>query len=72
MHEIQPILHHGRLAALVVAGQAIISDTLPRQDEATVKAMCLYALEVAEGRLPGPYSDDHALAYARAAAAARN
>jgi hypothetical protein len=34
--------------------------------------MCLYALEVAEGRLPGTYSDDHALAYARAAAAARN
>ena len=38
----------------------------------TVKAMCLYALEVADGRLPGPYSDAQALAYAHAAAAKRN
>jgi hypothetical protein len=34
--------------------------------------MCLYALEVTAGRLPGPYSTARALAYARAAAAARN
>ena len=34
--------------------------------------MCFYALEVAEGRLPGPYSDAQALAYARAAEANRN
>ena len=72
MSEIQPIIHRGRVAALVVAGQAIIPDALPSQEQATVKAMCLYALEVAEGRLPGPYSDARALAYARAAAAKRN
>lgn len=72
MHRIQPIIHHGRIAALVVAGQAIISDTLPEQERAAVRAMCLYALDVAEGSLPGPYSDDRALAYARTVAAARN
>ena len=72
MSEIQPIIHRGRVAALVVAGQAIIPDALPSQEQATVKAMCLYALEVADGRLPGPYSDAQALAYARAAAAKRN
>lgn len=68
----QPIIHRRRAAAVVVAGRAIISDTLPNQEQATVKAMCLYALEVAEGRLPGPYSDAQALAYARAAAAVHN
>ena len=72
MNEIQPIIHHGRVAALVVAGQAIIRDALPSREQATVKAMCLYALEVADGRLPGPYSDARALAYARAAEANRN
>jgi len=72
MSEIQPIIHHGRLVAVIVAGQAIISDTLPKQQHAIVKAMCLYALEIAEGRLPGPYSDTSALAYARTAAATRN
>ena len=72
MSEIQPIIHHGRVAAVVVGGQAIIPDALPSQEQATVKAMCLYALEVADGRLPGPYSEARALAYARAAAANRN
>ena len=47
MSEIQPIIHHGRLVAVIVAGQAIISDTLPKQQHAIVKAMCLYALEIA-------------------------
>ena len=64
MSEIQPITHRGRMAALVVAGQAIIPDALPSQEQTTVNAMCLYALEVAEGRLPGPYNDAQALAYA--------
>jgi hypothetical protein len=72
MSEIQPIICHGRLAALVIAGQAIISDALPTEQHAIVKAMCLYAIEIAVGRLPGPYSDTHALAYAHRAAATRN
>ena len=72
MSKIQPIIHHGRVAAFVVAGQAIIPDALPSQEQTTVKAMCLYALEVADARLPGPYSDALALACAHAAAAKRN
>ena len=72
MREIQPIIHHGTLAAVVIAGQAIISDTLPKHQHTIVKAMCLYAIEIADGRLPGPYSDTRALAYAHMAAATRN
>lgn len=72
MSAIQPIIHHGRVAAIVVAGQAIIRDHLPGDERATVTAMCLYAIEVAEGRFPGPYNPAAALSYARAAAAARN
>ena len=71
MSEIQPIIHRGRVGAIVVAGQAIILDALAGRERAIVKAMCLYALEVADGTVPGPYSDQEALAYARAAAAAR-
>jgi len=70
--EIQPIIHDGRLAALVIDSQAIISKRVPQRDQWTVRAMCLYAIEVADGHLPGPYSTRRALDYARAAAAARN
>jgi len=72
MSELQPIIHHGTLAAVVIAGHAIISDTLSKHQHAIVKAMCLYAIEIADGRLPGPYSDTHAVAYAHTAAATRN
>jgi len=72
MSKVQPIIHQGRVTAVVIAGEAIIPDALPSQERATVKAMCLYAIEVADGRLPGPYSDAQALAYAHMAAAKRN
>jgi hypothetical protein len=72
MSETWPIIHRGTLAALVVAGRAIIPGALPSQEQATVKVMWLYALEIADGRLPGPYSDAQALAYAHAAAAKRS
>jgi hypothetical protein len=39
MSKIQPIIHRGRVAALDIAGQAIIPDALPSQEQATVKAM---------------------------------
>jgi hypothetical protein len=70
--EIQPIIHKGQLAAVVADGRAIIRESVPEREQPTVKAMCLYALEIAEGRLPGPYSAAEALVYARAAAANRN
>ena len=67
MSEMQKIIYNSRLAALVLADQAILTDTLPTPDERTVKAMCLYALEIAAGQQPGPYSDEKALDYARRA-----
>ena len=67
MSGLQKIIYRGRLAAVVLAGQAILTDPLPEQDERTVKAMCLCALEIAAGLQPGPYNDERALQYARRA-----
>ena len=67
MGELQQITYNGRLAAVVVADQAIIFEELAEDEERTVMAMCLYALEVAAGRERGPYSDERALQYARRA-----
>ena len=67
MGELQKIIYNGRVAGVVVAGQAVISDALAEDDERMVKAMCLYALEVAAGREPGPYTEQRALGYARRA-----
>ena len=58
------IIYRGRLAAVVIAGQAVLTEELPEPEEGTVKAMCLYALEIAAGQQPGPYTDDDALEYA--------
>lgn len=66
---LQPIIHNGQLAAVVIAGQAIITDTLPAQDVRHVQAMCLYALELAEQGRPTSYADADADEYARAARA---
>jgi hypothetical protein len=64
MTNLQKIIYNGQLAAVVVADQAIVVDGLPEDDERTVRAMCLYALEIAAGRERGPYSDERALHYA--------
>ena len=66
--ELQKIIYNGHVAAIVLADQAIVLDGLGETDERTVKAMCLYAMEVADGLHPGPYTDERALAYARRAA----
>jgi hypothetical protein len=61
-------IHHGRrFAAVVVAGQAIIDDTLSPYAFAFVQAKCLYALELAERGEADYYTDEDAEAYARAA-----
>lgn len=72
MPHIQPIHHDGRLVAIVAGGEAVIATTVPDAELLTVQAMCLYAIDVATGYLPGPYRDRDALTYARAAAAQRN
>jgi hypothetical protein len=68
MSEVQRIIYKRRLAAIVLADQAIIPDGLAETEERMVKAMCLYALEIAAGLQAGPYSDERALEYARRAA----
>ena len=70
--EVQPIIHHGALVAIVTADQAIIPAAVPASDLPVVKAKCLYALEIAAGERPGPYTDAGAAAYVRAIAATRN
>jgi hypothetical protein len=72
MSYIQPIVPNGEPAAIVADGQAIIPDALAKSELPAVKAKCLYALEIAAGQLPGPYTDFGAAAYAQAIAAARN
>jgi hypothetical protein len=67
MSTIQQITHQGRLAAIVLAGQAIIDDTLPVDQQRHVQAMCLYALEISAGDRARPYTDASAEAYARQA-----
>ena len=72
MSDIQSIHHDGHLVALVAGGEAMIAPSVPDAELLTVQAMCLYAIDVVAGRLPGPYNDVEALRYARAAAAQRN
>jgi cobyrinic acid a,c-diamide synthase len=57
--------------ALVIDGEARINDGLSREVDATVKGMCLFAMEVQVGAIDGPYSDARALQYARLASAHR-
>jgi hypothetical protein len=70
MSEFQQIEYHDQVVAVVIGDQAIIPKGLPAADRQTVKAMCLYALEVIAGTQPGPYNTDRALEYAQRAAAA--
>jgi hypothetical protein len=70
MSEFQQIEYNDEVVAVVVGDQAIIPKGLPAADRHTVKAMCLYALEVIAGTQPRPYSTEQALQYADRAAAA--
>jgi hypothetical protein len=71
MPRLQRINHNGQLAAVVIAGQAILDDTLADTHRRHVQAMCLYALEIAERQRPGPYTDAAAEQYAHQALAHR-
>ena len=52
----------GGSAAIVAGGRAMLRARVPENEQATIKGMRLYALEITEGRLPGPYSTAEALA----------
>jgi hypothetical protein len=70
---LQPITHTGgRLVACVTAARLFVADELDRRppddpELSFVLFMCAYARDVIIGEVPGPYSDEHARAYARAA-----
>jgi uridylate kinase len=69
--EFQQITYNDAVVAVVVGGQAIIPKMLAAAERRTVEAMCLYALEVAAGQHPGPYTDERAAQYAHRVAAER-
>ena len=57
----------GKPVAVVADGEARITAGLDEQAEATVKGMCLFAMEVQAGVVDGPYTDARALRYAQLA-----
>ena len=65
VRNLQPIIHDGRLAAVVIAGHAIIDDRLEAAQHRHVQAMCLFAIQIADRERPGPYTDTAAERYAR-------
>ena len=67
MHTLTPIIHQGRVAAIVVAGQAVIRTSLSEADARFVQAMCLYALQLADEGRTNQYTDADAEGYARVA-----
>ena len=63
----QVIRLNGDVVALVVGGEARITDGLSEPAMLTVKGMCLFAMEVQTGAIDPPYTDDRAMAYVRLA-----
>jgi hypothetical protein len=70
MTSIQIITLRGRTAAIAVNATAIIAPDVRASELAHVQAKALYALEIQDGTLPGPYSDADAEDYASRATAA--
>ena len=64
---IQVIEHRGEACAIVLDGCAILADGLRGRARRDVQAKALYAIEVAAGERPGPYTDAGAEHFARAA-----
>jgi hypothetical protein len=67
MEALTPIIHQGRVAAIVIAGQAVIRSSLSTADARFVQAMCLYALQLADEGRTHEYTDSDAEGYAQAA-----
>src|SRR5450755_1734092 len=72
MRTLQPIIYRGELVACATATRCILSgklDSRPAGDPETtfVLCMCAYAGDVLRGELPGPYADQRAREFARAA-----
>jgi hypothetical protein len=71
MKTIQVISLDGRPAALIAGDKAIISDRVTGPDRLHVQAKAHFALRILAGELHGPYTDQAAEDYARAAATVR-
>lgn len=71
MPPVQPITLDGRIVAVVADGEALIAVALETRAAMTVKAMCLFAIEIQCGEIDGPYTDARALGYAARAAGFR-
>lgn len=68
---LQPITYRGRMAAAATRSRFFLADDLDRRaaedpERTFVIYMCAYAGDILNQRLPGPYSQDDACAYARA------
>jgi hypothetical protein len=70
MASMQIIALRGRTAAIAVNATAIIAADVRASDLAHVQAKALYALEIQDGTLPGPYTDADAEDYASRVTAA--
>jgi hypothetical protein len=67
MKAIQIIELDGRVAALALGEEeAVIRDDLTKTDRRRAQIKALYALQIAAGERPGPYTDAGAERYARA------
>jgi hypothetical protein len=64
MPGVQQIHYRGRLAAVVLGEEATIDAQLAGEELVDVQAMCLFAIEIANGEQPGTYSDQRAVAFA--------
>jgi hypothetical protein len=72
----QPITHEGQLAGVVLSAAAadgrlteyrLVEVNTANDNLELVQGTALYAMQIHESELPGPYDDDDALAYAHAA-----
>lgn len=61
----QLVTFRGRPVAVVLSSGHAVVDDVVLDDRPTVDAMCVYAIEVATGQRPGPYTDADAQDHAR-------
>jgi hypothetical protein len=69
---LQPITYRGRTVAAATRSRFFLAEVLDERpacdpERTFVIFMCAYAGDVLAGGLPGPYDDEHARRYARAA-----